>query len=173
MSHIVKIYFISTLQKTLSGLCVHLMLNLKWLHGCNTVPPRSYRIHNVNSGDAAACHRSIRQAMVHHHAERIAQLKRITPFDIFPDHWTLLNHFHPEKKKTKKTKQQQNISNEMSDLSRIFLGADYMFTAKQRVDYLRTQTTVCWGCAAKWMFSQYPPPQKKKNQLTCGFGRHL
>lgn len=32
MSHIVKIYLISTLQKTFVGLCVHLMLNLRWLH---------------------------------------------------------------------------------------------------------------------------------------------
>lgn len=39
----------------------------------------------VQSGDAAACHWSIRQATVRHHAERIELLKRITPFDIFPD----------------------------------------------------------------------------------------
>lgn len=116
----------------------------------STVPPRSYRIHNVNSGDAAACHWSIRQAMVHHHAERIAQLKRITPFDIFPDHRTLLNHFHPGKKK------QQNIYTEMSELSRIFW--PIMCTRLNSGSIIwghRCMTAVCWGCAAEWMFSQH------------------
>lgn len=49
----------------------------------------------------------------------------------------------------------------MSDLSWIFWGPIIcsQLNSGSIIWGHRCMTTVCWGCAAKWMFSQYPPPK--------------